>query len=57
MDESGDGSSMNEIPIDQAPNITASTDYSGAKNVAYAEGEKYAPRGKFLHLSIFGHDC
>ncbi|KAJ5674122.1 hypothetical protein N7462_009561 [Penicillium macrosclerotiorum] len=41
MDESGDGSSLNELPVDQASNFTASTDYSGVMDMAYAEGETF----------------
>lgn len=37
--ESVDGSSLNEIPVDQASNLTAPTDFPGV-DMSYAEGEK-----------------
>lgn len=39
MDESIDDSSLNGIPVDQASNVTASTDFS-RMSVSYAQGEK-----------------
>ena len=40
MDESVDGTSIHSLPIDQTSIISASTEYSGALNVSYADGEK-----------------
>lgn len=39
MDESVDDSSLNGIPVDQASNVTASTDFS-EMSISYAHGEK-----------------
>lgn len=46
MDESGDGSSLNDVAVDSASNLTASTDFSAADAPAptamsYAKDEKY----------------
>ncbi|EPS29934.1 hypothetical protein POX_b03048 [Penicillium oxalicum] len=41
MDESVDGTSIHSLPIDQTSIISASTEYSGALNVSYADGEKF----------------
>lgn len=51
MDESVDTpsiTSINSLPIDQASNLSVSTDFSGALNISYAEGEKYV--NPFYHL-------
>ncbi|KAF3386504.1 Grainyhead-like protein 2, partial [Penicillium rolfsii] len=41
MDESVDSTSIHSLPIDQTSNISVSTEYSGALNVTYAEGENF----------------
>jgi hypothetical protein len=41
MDESVDSTSIHSLSIDQASNISAPTEYSGALNPSYVEGEKY----------------
>jgi hypothetical protein len=45
MDESLDDSSVNDMNIDSASNVTASTDFSGpagpTEDMSYAKGEKY----------------
>ncbi|KAJ5390186.1 uncharacterized protein N7496_001254 [Penicillium cataractarum] len=41
MDESVDNTSIHSLLVDQASNISASTEYSGALPVSYAEGESF----------------
>ncbi|KAJ6115898.1 hypothetical protein N7523_006315 [Penicillium sp. IBT 18751x] len=41
MDESGDNSSMNDFPVDQASTISTSTDFSNASGMPYSHGEKF----------------
>lgn len=45
MDESGDNSSLNEFPVDQASTISTSTDFSNASGMPYSQGEKYVLSG------------
>jgi hypothetical protein len=51
MDESLDDSSVNDMNIDSASNVTASTDFSGpagpTEDMSYAKGEKYVNCPKF----------
>jgi hypothetical protein len=41
MDESVDTTSIHSLPVDQASNISVSTEYSSALHVSYAEGESF----------------
>lgn len=41
MDESGDNRSLHSIPVDEASNVTASTDLSNAMSMSYAQGESF----------------
>ncbi|KAJ5891845.1 uncharacterized protein N7473_008073 [Penicillium subrubescens] len=41
MDESVDSTSIHSLSIDQASNISAPTEYSGALNPSYVEGENF----------------
>lgn len=41
MDESGDNSSLNDFPVDQASNISTSTDFSNSSALPYSQGEQY----------------
>jgi len=51
MDESGDNSSLNEFPVDQASTISTSTDFSNASGMPYSQGEKYVLSGSVPILS------
>lgn len=52
MDESMDSPSIHSLPVDQASNMSAPSEYSGALNVSYTDGEKYV--GSFS-LSVCAH--
>jgi hypothetical protein len=55
MDESVDDSSVNDMNMDSASNVTASTDISAPAaplDMSYAKGEKYASRPNF---SLYSH--
>ncbi|KAJ5211696.1 uncharacterized protein N7498_003342 [Penicillium cinerascens] len=41
MDESGDSSSLNEFPVDEASTISTSTEFSSVSGMPYSQGEKF----------------